>query len=125
MSLCVADVGAVELKGEQRRLFAAGAAADLHDHVARIAGVFWQQFPPDPRSEFGGRRFASANSLSAIARISGVVFRQQRRGLGGGLFGRLVAIEQTDECADLRALLGELVHSLKIGGDIRRPHLVR
>ena len=43
VALGVADVHPVELGREQRRLLAAGAAADLHDHVAAVVRVARQE----------------------------------------------------------------------------------
>ena len=123
-ALGVAGVRPEELGREQRCLFAARSAPDLHDHVFRIARVSRQQLPPNAGVQvhhlfagFGQLRLGHRFYLS-------VIFAQKRPRAGCRLFQHPVLPVQIDDARDLRTFPRQLRAALVIDSRVGGAHFV-
>ena len=113
----VSGVHAQQIAGEQRGLLAAGAGLDLHDRVARVVGITWNQ---RGAQLLLGRRQLAFQTLGLLGEI-GV--------LGSHLASRfqivlhlLVGGVRGDDGLQFRMTATKLAHLVRIGRDIRLGH---
>ena len=118
-ALGVAQVHAREVAGEQRRLVAAGAGADLEEDVAHVVGVARQQrclqLAEQAREVGAGRRCFVAREPGH--RLVTCRFGEQLVGRREVALALLVAAKQLDQRARFRVLAAKLAVALHVGGN--------
>ena len=119
MPFRVADVHAQQAAGEERRLVAAGAGADLDEHVAVVVRILRQQRRLQLALEVRDARFGAGALLRGEVAHRRVVRELHRRREVG--FGEPELAEARDDRRDVRMLLGERAVAVEVGRDVGRP----
>ena len=119
----VAQVHPVQLGREERRLLAARAGPDLHDHVAVVVGVAWQEQDLEVLEQLASRR-ASSSVISSRTIVAHLVVRVARVAelaragqLRAGRLERAVGLDDGLEPGELAAEPADLAR------DRRRPRV--
>ena len=115
LPLCVAAVHPEQVGGEDRRLVAAGAGADLHDDVALVVGVGGHQQRAQPLVRLllhGALRGLLLCRHGDDLGVALVVL--QLLGLGGGLVGAPPRAAGLHHLAQPGLLLGEALDAVEV-----------